>query len=648
MEQLNLIRKKKEDIEKIKELILKEKYEEKKYDLYKQILKIDNTDSNILLEYLLLVNQNQKIKGINKGQEEIKSYINHFPPSEFNKHFKSIVVKEHSSIEKILIVFTKILSEDWIKTTFEKRREAYDFFLQTIRETFYIIKNTSPITWENKELYIFYLYKNLLLQLKRKIKYYEENKGINEKGIESIKLNECDKYIKDMEKELNNPKHSKEFYDKTQLHIKQAKINRKLYAIIEGNFFQKYLKKFNSFLEVLKETYIKELSTIKFDNKKERDIFEYFMLFISNYDFENFTATIRGVWEFSFLNSINDKNLKAIEHCKENHPLMEFIFENDNKLIIKSKNIHKIEINNYNDYNLEYLLSNIYDIETFDEVKALQYVNIKKIDNHLYIKKIFSKWVKFNVDIFKSKAIKSLYQTLFKKYNDLLLEENELTIILNNIMFYSFEIDFAGMTDRETMKIYEYSNYENLIYIYDSPLNNEDVLKVIFLAFNLVSNDHEILGHFNIGYQNEDIEIKLFGRVIDELTLKEALFILNLSNYTQNDYCQFRKKFMDCNKKDLIIDETLWNILVDTFNINPENILKAKNETYYLNHLIRKTPKNVKKFMMKRKHPMNYNIDGFTKEDFEFIENQIKLNNSLNESIYNNNNINNNDIKIMI
>ena len=60
MEELNLIRKKKEDIEKIKELILKEKDEEKKYDLYKQILKIDNTDSNILLEYLLLVNQNQK------------------------------------------------------------------------------------------------------------------------------------------------------------------------------------------------------------------------------------------------------------------------------------------------------------------------------------------------------------------------------------------------------------------------------------------------------------------------------------------------------------------------------------------------------------------------------------------------------------
>ena len=164
MEELNLIRKKKEDIEKIKEHILKEKDEEKKYNLYKKILKIDNTDSNILLEYLLLVNQNQKIKGINKGQEEeINSYINHFPPSEFNKHFKSIVVKEHSSIEKILIVFTKILSEDWIKTTFEKRREAYDFFLQTIRETFYIIKNTSPITWENKELYIFYLYKNLLL-----------------------------------------------------------------------------------------------------------------------------------------------------------------------------------------------------------------------------------------------------------------------------------------------------------------------------------------------------------------------------------------------------------------------------------------------------------------------------------------------------
>ena len=30
---------------------------------------------------------------------------------------------------------------------------------------------------------------------------------------------------------------------------------------------------------------------------------------------------------------------------------------------------------------------------------------------------------------------------------------------------------------------------------------------------------------------------------------------------------------------------------------------------------------------------MNYNFDGFTKEDLEFIDNQIKLINDLNESI---------------
>ena len=95
------------------------------------------------------------------------------------------------------------------------------------------------------------------------------------------------------------------------------------------------------------------------------------------------------------------------------------------------------------------------------------------------------------------------------------------------------------------------------------------------MAFNLITNKHEILGNLNISYQiyssnnknkkiykspeiskefsscyakergekesGENIEVKLFGRVITYLTLKEALFILDLTNYLTNDYNSFRK-----------------------------------------------------------------------------------------------------------
>ena len=668
MEELNLIRKKKKKIKEDEDLILQEKEKEKKYELYKQILKIDNTDKRILLDYLLIVKQRQKINDISiSPEEEIKSYINHFPPNEFNKYFNDIAIKEHSSIEKLLLIFEKILSQDWIETTFEKRREAYNFFIQTIKENFKPIKNTSPITWENKELYIFCLYKDLLLQLKKKLQYYEEQEKINENEIKSIKLIECDNHIIDLKKELSKPGHPKDFIEKTQKLLENTEKDRKVYQIIEGNFFGKYLKKFNSFLNVLKDTYIKELPLIKFEEKKDRDIFEYFMLIISNYDFENINAIKRDVWKSSFLNSMNDKNLKIIEQYKQKDSSMEFIFEKDNKLIIKSKNIPKIIIDNYDDYNLEYLVDDIFKNERFNEIKALEYVKIQKIDNHLYIKKIFDNWIIFNITIFNSKVIKSLYKTLFKNYDSFVLDENELTIIFNNVMFYSFEIDFVAMTNQETMKIYEYSNYKNLINIYDPHIKNEDVLKIIFLAFNLVANYHEILGNFNNGYQiysfgeetkedyesskvnrdlftdytknrndkesGEEIEIKLFGRLIDELTLKEALFILNPTNYFLNDYVEFQKKFMKSNEEKMYIDETFWKILVDNFKINPENLLKAENKTYYLNHLIKKSFINTKKFVMKKRHPMNYNFDGFTKEDLEFIDNQIKLINDLNESI---------------
>ena len=225
------------------------------------------------------------------------------------------------------------------------------------------------------------------------------------------------------------------------------------------------------------------------------------MLFISSYNFENITTDKLLVWKYSFEIYEEEIKMKLIKEYIQKECPMEIKFEKGNKLIIKPECMNEIIIENYDDYEIQSLISDIYENRKFNEVRAIKYLKIPKINNHLFIKKIFDKWVAFNLFIFNSKTIKTLYETLFKEKDVPILDENELTIILSNITFYSFDTDFIGLTDKEAMKIYEYRNYDNLADIYDKYLQNEDVLKVIFLAFNLIVNFHEILGRFISRYQ---------------------------------------------------------------------------------------------------------------------------------------------------
>ena len=665
MKGLNLIRKKKQTINKILKAIEQTNDNEKKYKLYIQILKIDNTDRNIVLKYLLLAKQIRKVTDKEDNPVvQIMSYINHFPPEQFNKEFAGFGKKEKSSMEKLLTFLDEILSKNWIETTYEEREKAVRFFLNAKLESKTKIKNTSPITWENDELYVFYLYKEFLSQFIKKMEYYQSLDIINYNDLKSEKINKCNENIKNMEDSLKNTHNENFVKEKLQLIEKEKEI-RKTYLFIEGKFFENYLCKFNFFLYAIKDTYLKKLSTIKFVTKEDKSIFDYFMLFISHYNFEKMTKNKCLVWSSSFIDSENNKKKRLIDYYKNNDPPMEIIFENENTLKLRQKNMKEIVINNCDDYELESLLNNIYDNRKYNEVEAIEYVKITKINDHLYIKKIFDKWITFNTTIFTSETIVSLYKILFNKQY-FLLELEELIILLNNIIFYVFDSDFAAMTNRETMKIYVYGNYGNLINIYDKNISNEDILKVVFLAFNIIVNLHEILGYFNIGYQiysfgqdekenydspiiskdlssdyaqkrggnkesGENIEINLFGRVISDLTVKEALFILNPSNYIQNNFNSFKSTFMKCNEKKINIEQVFCAYL-ETFKINPKNLLIAENKRYSFCDLIKKKSFNAtQRFNMKRKHPIGYKIDGFQKEDYDYVAQFIERINNLDE-----------------
>ena len=78
---------------------------------------------------------------------------------------------------------------------------------------------------------------------------------------------------------------------------------------------------------------------------------------------------------------------------------------------------------------------------------------------------------------------------------------------------------------------------------------------------------------------------------------------------------------MKCNSNDIYLSEEFKHILINIFGINPDNIIKCKNNKYEIDDPIKKSY-DISMFTIKGKHPIDYNIDGCQKKDFNYI---IKL-----------------------
>ena len=78
---------------------------------------------------------------------------------------------------------------------------------------------------------------------------------------------------------------------------------------------------------------------------------------------------------------------------------------------------------------------------------------------------------------------------------------------------------------------------------------------------------------------------------------------------------------MKCNDTQLYISEEFKYILINLFEINPNNIIGCKNNIYILDDPTKKS-NDISVFIIKGKHPLDYNIDGAKREDFNDV---IKL-----------------------
>ena len=641
MENLILIKKKNESIEQILQKISKEKDISKLLDLYKEILNINNTDREIILQYLKLLkikNEKEKAQPI----EEYKKYINHFPKTDWNNNFSEIIKKDTSSLEKLELVLQKILCVNSLEMNRKNKSEIIAFFNKYINETKIEINNTSPITWENEELYIFFLFKIFMKQLKKKMKFYTQESNFfeveNEDYIKTINN------IHKIEIELKK-KHSNKFIENLTKILENQKLYLESIILFEGNFFKSYLIKFNDFLTAIKDTFLNNLSKKKFDTKEDKYLFDYFMFYIPNYDFEDIHDNIIHVWEYSFKILNSDQKKVIYEKYKNEKKPKEFSIDNGNlKIVLPS--LKKIEIKNIDDYDIESLFNHLIAVGNYNKNECMKFIKIQKINNNLFVNEIKRNWISFNISIFNSKTIKSLFDSLSLKQDDTILDQNELYIIFDNILYFIFPSNFKGLTENKIMRIYEYGLLINLL--------NEDISKLISFAFLLKINVHEILGHFNEGYQTysdtkmkkiyysqnlnktlstdysknrsnkelgEDIEIKLYGRVIKSFTVKEALFVLNLNNYLCH-YDTFRNNFMKCNNEKLNIDIVFQSILEKVFKINFENLKSVENKYYSIDNSIKKY-NDKDTYSIKGKHPMGHNIDGIYEDESDYFEKLI-------------------------
>ena len=83
----------------------------------------------------------------------------------------------------------------------------------------------------------------------------------------------------------------------------------------------------------------------------------------------------------------------------------------------------------------------------------MKFIKIQKINNNLFVNEIKRNWISFNITIFNSKTIKSLFDSLSLKQDDSIFDQDELYIILDNILYFIFPTNFEGMTEKKIMRI---------------------------------------------------------------------------------------------------------------------------------------------------------------------------------------------------
>ena len=607
---------------------------EEQKDLYMKILNIDNTNETYVVNYLLYQKQLGDLNKISKENyiNEVKKYHICISDAKYNEHFKEI--ERENSKQKILS-FIKYIKDCSINSDKEKTDLVGFLFLIHMKIKSIGFNNKKKVTWANKELYLYCLYEFLIYSVTHLLIYYNKIK-ISKKLLNN---EEYKKICDELEKEIEIQKKDDKINNIIKIHNLK---NRKITFLLNHAEFFEYLKHMKVFLNKVDKNFNERFKDFELDNIDDQTLFEDYIHFLANYKFDKYDYV--SLWNSTFVPlSLEEKK----EIINVNHEIKYELSEDGKKLkLFEGVNYDIIEADKYDLKNLIHFSINESNIKSI-KWTINKYIKPIYYKEELFVYKTKEHWKKLLIDIFQSKAYTEIRNSLFNQSQiDFFMVDNIISEIIDNIKFYIYSTKFFGNTNEMTNTIYEYGNY-------NIEIKNKSISLLIFYGFHIIINIHEIGGHLNIRYQyfiflkdeycspkidknskdnhysnfaqdrekesGETIEIGLFGKVKSELTIKEALFILNKDNYALNSK-EFKERFLACNSESLdnLINENLRTFLLK-LEINPED-LDENDNTIYIYPINRKTNETVVYRENKIRHPISfyYNNPEFIKD---FIQN---------------------------
>ena len=602
-------------------------------DLYERILELDNTEEDDILQYMLSLLELLNRKKIDKNQFEKKLtiYTHGISDTNYARYFAKFPRKNSKlKILDLIELIMKDLESDIIylkrKTFLKEFNDLYN------KEKLSQIKLKKKISWQNKELYIYNLYHVFLDSLSERINYRKKIPNPNSQLYQIYK-----KQI-----ETENDEEERE----------RIKNKLEFLNLIEGDFFKIYIYNFSKFLKSVKDKFYIRFKDNDLENKKDQLLFEDFIQLLSSYEFNGNEMRLISLWNYSFV-PITIENINKIIECHNTINLSsdnKILFEltENNGLNKKEEGKIVLTIDNIYKYDLSTLL---HDLTMNNAPEYYEYYLNKNLlpseyDTDLFVKKKLMFWAQLLISILGSQAVIQCVQKVSKdkKYTFILKDQKYLSEeVIKNIRFFIYEANIGGCLIDGSLRLYEYG-----LFMKDE---KKPVALLFFYSFNIVTNIHEIGGHLyirildlnsrntnrilgspNIDLKDKDlyskyalernkesgesVEIALFGRRIRELTIKEALFIIEPSNYIHGvNY--FAENFKLCNSKDNIdiISPKTISILKELeieFDKLPNNSPKKFKTSHYTN-----LNDSDSTFEQEVIHPLGFYFGKLSKEGFD-------------------------------
>ena len=581
-----------------------------KLEEFKKIIDKCNILEAYNLDYLRLL---KSFEDENSFKLDLQKYECSLSSTSINENFPKVIHKI-KAINKIEALMKSILKLGTLSVK-NQEIELKKIFEQIKSEKVYRL-NCQLLPSDNIELYLNILYNVFGKCISEKINEFvinnlelyenEEDKESDKKMLHEIS-NLINKY-KEIEDNKEKEKEKKELNKNISAKMEVYRI----FQIVHNNQFQDYLKGFLDFYNNLSSYLYKNFFNNENFNDNDVKLFEQFIHMVSNFDFQDLDDDYISLWKESF-EEIPIKNKEDIlkNLNKTLKGILNFSLVNANKdiqmkykeSIFTIKNIYKYSFNR-----LMFYLSYRTKRREISEFELIKFLKIQCFSDYIHENILNTKWKSFLYNIFNSETILSLIKSVYSNAKD--IDKKDLIKIIDSVKFFNFKstniglsyplygIFICGINDNNETKPLEWIRYYvRLLIIFMHEILDHIIVFLIRALYDENIKYPEIKGNifsrtaYKRGRESgEYLHVKLFGKLLKQLTINELCFIFDINNYSC-DHQKFTENFLECNKKKEykipeILADLLKNVKMNESDVISLGIYATKGDNQFTFNII--------------------------------------------------------------